>query len=619
MVSTITYLDFLIPRLIKNHFEINSKKYVLSSSFNLFYKFKSNYLDTNMTYILGLCTMDTSSAALLKDGKVIAAVEEERLSRIKNDGSFPHLAITEVLSIENIKLQDVSEIAIYWKPWRVFTRGLGTVKKLLVSTNSRKGIQPRLEELFFNNEKSMNGSWSDLFRIKKILRTQHGKFNCRIKFWDHHHTHQMYGEAMKDWKVYASLSYDGGGEDFSTIVSIVKYGKREVLTRHKWPNSLGHFYSTFTGFLGFKMLEGEYKMMGLAPYGDPKYKDLILDKVIKLLPNGNYKLDTELCDYHAALRGFFSNELMELFGAPRKDVNKPTQKHIDIASSVQSAFEETLIHILQPVSIKFPEINKLVICGGCALNVTANGKLLTSTKFKEIIIPPAPNDAGCAIGAALCSDTNSPDFESLRSPYQGRKYSNEDIQTAIEKGQGLIFDQVSDYDLIERTAEILASGKLVAWFQGRSEFGPRALGARSFLADPRSDAIRDEINVKIKKRELFRPFAPSVTEEKAADYFCLNQNSPYMNIVANVLSGDIPAVTHTDTTARVHTVSAQSNPKYYSLLKRFGEITNVPVLLNTSFNIQEPIVYSPDDAINTFINSGVDFLVIENFIISRAV
>ncbi len=572
-----------------------------------------------MTYILGLCTMGNSSAALLKDGKVIAAVEEERLSRVKNDGSFPHLAISEVLSIANIALQDVNEIAIYWKPWRVLTRGLGTVKKLMGSTNSRKVVGHRISELFLDNEKNTNGSWSDLFRVKKILRARHGNFKCKVRFWDHHYTHQVYGEAMKDWKEYASLSYDGGGEEYSTILSIVKNGKRQVVTRHKWPNSLGHFYSTFTGFLGFEMLEGEYKMMGLAPYGDPKYKNIILNKIIKLLPNGNYKLNTEFCDYHAALRGIFSSELIELLGDPRKDGYEPTKKHIDIACSVQSAFEETLIHILQPVSIKFPEINKLVICGGCALNVTANGKLLTSSKFKEIIIPPAPNDAGCAIGAALCSDTNSPDFGSLRSAYQGRKYSNDDIQTAIEKGQGLNFDQVSDRDLIERTAEILASGKLVAWFQGRSEFGPRALGARSFLADPRDDGIRDEINEKIKKRELFRPFAPSVTEEKATDYFCLNQNSPYMNIVAKVLSEDIPAVTHTDLTARVHTVSAQSNPKYYCLLKRFGEITNVPVLLNTSFNIQEPIVYSPDDAINTFLNSGVDFLVIENFIISKAV
>ena len=572
-----------------------------------------------MTYILGLCTMDNSSAALLKDGSVIAAVEEERLSRIKNDGSFPHLAIKEVLSIENIGLKDVSEIAIYWQPWRIWTRGLGTTKKLMGSKNSRKSIVLRIKEVICTSDKIPSGTWADLFRIKRILRSQHGIFNGKIKFWDHHLAHQVYGEAMKDWSDFVSLSYDGGGEEYSTILSVVKNGKREVLTKHKWPNSLGHFYSTFTGFLGFKMLEGEYKMMGLAPYGSPKFKSQILEKVLILKPNGRYELDTELCDYHAALLGSFSSELIEIFGTPRGNDEKPTEKHIDIASSVQAAFEETLIHVLKPVSIKFPEIKNLVICGGCALNVTANGRLLNALEFKEIIIPPAPHDAGCAVGAALCSDHHSRDSKSIRSPYQGREFSNEEVGSLLSINSDLVFDQILTEELIKQTADILASGKLVAWFQGRSEFGPRALGARSFLADPRSDEIRDEINRKIKKRELFRPFAPSVTKEYASEYFDLNQESPYMNIVANVLSSNIPAVTHTDLTARVHTVSSRSNPKFYALLEKFGELTGVPVLLNTSFNIQEPIVYSPENAIATFKNSGVDYLVIENFLVSRTV
>ena len=572
-----------------------------------------------MTYILGLCTMDNSSAALLKDGRLIAAVEEERLSRIKNDGSFPHLAIKEVLSIENITLKDVNEIAVYWQPWRIWTRSLGTAKKLISSSNSRKNIVPRIKEVFYASDKINSGTWPDLFRIKRLLRSQHGNFNSKINFCDHHLAHQVYGEVMKDWSEFVSLSYDGGGEEYSTILSVVKNGKREVLSKHKWPNSLGHFYSTFTGFLGFKMLEGEYKMMGLAPYGSPKFKSEILEKILKLKPNGRYELDTKLCDYHAALRNKFSSGLIELFGIPRGSDEKPTEKHIDIASSVQAAFEEALIHILKPVSVNFSEIKNLVICGGCALNVTANGKLLNASEFKEIIIPPAPHDAGCAVGAALCSDNNSRDYKSIRSPYQGRQFSNEDVGSLISNNADLVFNQISTEELITQTAEIIASGKLVAWFQGRSEFGPRALGARSFLADPRSDQIRDEINRKIKKRELFRPFAPSVTEEYASEYFDLNQESPYMNIVAKVLSNNIPAVTHTDLTARVHTVSSQSNPKYHALLERFGELTGVPVLLNTSFNIQEPIVYSPENAIATFKNSGVDYLIIENFLVSRAI
>ena len=562
--------------------------------------------------------MDNSSAALLKNGQVVAAVEEERLSRIKNDGSFPHLAIKEVLSIADIALKDVNEIAIYWQPWRILTRGLGSTKKLMGSASSGKSIVPRIKEVFGHSRNITIGTWADLFRIKHILGSQHGNFNSKIKFWDHHLAHQVYGEAMKDWNEFVSLSYDGGGEEYSTILSVVKNGKRNVLTKHKWPNSLGHFYSTFTGFLGFKMLEGEYKMMGLAPYGSPKFKSQILDKVLKLLPNGRYELDTRLCDYHAALRGIFSRELIQIFGLPRGSDEEPTEDHIDIASSVQAAFEETLIHILRPVSINFPEIKNLVICGGCALNVTANGKLLNASEFEEIIIPPAPHDAGCAVGAALCSDNSARDYESIRSPYQGREYSNESIGTLLSNDNDLVFNKVSTRDLIKRTAEILASGKLVAWFQGRSEFGPRALGARSFLADPRRDEIRDGINKKIKKRELFRPFAPSVTKEYASEFFDLNQESPYMNIVANVLSNRIPAVTHKDLTARVHTVSSRSNPKYHALLEQFGELTGVPVLLNTSFNIQEPIVYSPENAIATFKNSGVDHLIIENFLVSRA-
>ena len=269
-----------------------------------------------MTYILGLCTMDNSSAALLKDGRLIAAVEEERLSRIKNDGSFPHLAIKEVLSIENIALKDVSEIAVYWQPWRIWTRGWGTAKKLMSSSNSRMNIVPRIKEVFYASDKINSGTWPDLFRIKRFLRSQHGDFNSKINFCDHHRAHQVYAEAMKDWSEFVSLSYDGGGEEYSTILSIVKNGKREVLTKHKWPNSLGHFYSTFTGFLGFKMLEGEYKMMGLAPYGTPKFKSQILEKILKLKPNGRYELDTKLCDYHGALRSKFSSGLIELFGIP---------------------------------------------------------------------------------------------------------------------------------------------------------------------------------------------------------------------------------------------------------------------------------------------------------------
>ena len=364
------------------------------------------------------------------------------------------------------------------------------------------------------------------------------------------------------------------------------------------------------------MLEGEYKMMGLAPYGDPKYKDMILNHILVLKPGGKYKLNTSICDYHAALQNRFNPNLEKLFGPKRTNNEKPTQNHIDVAASVQAAYEEALFHILKPAIEKHSQIRRLVISGGCALNVTANGKLLSNGIFDEIIIPPAPHDAGCAIGACL-SRINHLDLASVRSPYLGRIFSDRDIENALKKNSITTYSKLNDEDLVLQTAKLLSQKKIVAWFQGRAEFGPRALGNRSYLADPRQDAIRDDINQKIKKRELFRPFAPSIAVDDANEYFASIHDSPYMNIVSDVTTTAIPAVTHVDNTARVHTVTQEANPLYYNLIKAFGRHTGVPVLLNTSFNIQEPIVYSPNDAINTFIASEVDVLVLGPYLIER--
>lgn len=560
--------------------------------------------------------MGTSSAALFRDGFLIAAVEEERLSRIKNDNNFPHNSIKEVLDIEGIQLQNINNIAVYWQPWRIFTRGYGTLKKLLNSPDSLKSVSLKVKKLFTPSEKTQDGSWFDLFRIKKILEKSHGKFNGKIYFFNHHLTHQKYGEIITNDKSFISLSYDGGGESDSTVLSVVLDGKRIILKKHKWPNSLGHFYSFFTGFLGFKMLEGEYKMMGLAPYGKPIYRKKILSNILKLKGNGSYQLNTNLCDYHSALRGVFSKDFIQLFGEKRSANEDLSQMHIDLACSVQASFEEALNHVLTPAFIKFPNIKKIVITGGCALNVSANGKLLSNNLVKKVTIPPAPHDAGCSIGAALCSIKGKINHKSVRNPYLGRIFSNNQISNELLK----YFECIEKFDnnnLIENTVNYLIEGNLVAWFQGGSEFGPRALGARSFLADPRNDKIRDEINKKIKKRELFRPFAPSTTSDSYQDFFEMNQNSPYMNIVSNVRNSNIPAITHIDGTARVHTVTREDNQRYYDLISLFGKKTGIPVILNTSFNIQEPIVYSPKDAIVTFIKSEVDYLVIGNYIASR--
>ncbi len=563
--------------------------------------------------------MDNSAAALFANGVLVAAVEEERLSRIKNDGAFPYLAIEEVLSVAGIKFSDIDQIGVYWKPWKFNSRAFFSLYKMLRSPKTSYSLIGRALEVFGNSKKEDNAtsSWRDLFRIKNVLKSRYGNFEAEIKYVDHHITHQLYAEYMREWDQYISLSYDGGGEIDSTQLVAKFDGERKLLTSHKWPNSLGHFYSTFTGFMGFKMLEGEYKMMGLAPYGKPTQKELLLNEILHLKPNGRYKLNTKLCDYHLALKGGFKKKLIDLFGPARINDSEPTQSQIDLATSVQVVFEEVQQHILQLAKNIYPSINKLVVSGGCALNVTANGKLLQSGMFDEVIIPPAPHDAGCAIGSAVAIINEDIDKKSIRSPYLGRNYDNKEIAFIISKYCQKIPNCLDDSELVKRTAQLLAEGNLIAWFQGKSEFGPRALGARSFLADPRRDEIREEMNEKIKKRELFRPFAPSTLESSCSDFFDLEQTSPYMNIVATVKDDRIPAITHVDKTARVHTVCSTENPRYYDLIDAFGKLTGIPVLLNTSFNIQEPIVYSPEDALKTFSISGVDALVIGNYVVTR--
>ncbi len=583
---------------------------------------------TPVMYTLGLATMGSSAACLFRDGTLVAAVEEERLTRIKNDGAFPLQAVGECLRIGGITLADVTRVALYWQPWRLAPRALATAAKVVRRPALAGAMVARVGDFFLPRDPDTTrpedtGSWLDLFRVRRKLTRAFGSFTATISFHDHHLSHQLYAEMMQDWPEFISLSYDGGGEAASTVVSVVKGGERTTYPPHLWPNSLGHFYSVFTGFLGFKMLEGEYKMMGLAPYGDPVWRDLILEKILRLRPKGRYRLDTTLCDYHGAIRGQFDPRLEAMFGPPRAPDAAPTQAHINLAASVQAAFEAAQAHVLDHVRAEHPELRRLVISGGCALNVTANGRLLQSGAFDAVIIPPAPHDAGCAIGAGLAAlhgEAVAIDRRAVRSPYQGAGFTAAEILAAVAPGLKAPPVALKDAALVDQTAAMLEQGLIIGWFQGRAEFGPRALGTRSFLADPRRDEIREEINRKIKKRELFRPFAPSVTDEASAKFFEIAQPSPYMNLVARVRDDKaavIPAVTHTDQTARVHSVSREANPLYHALLTAFGARTGVPVLLNTSFNIQEPIVYTPAQGFATFRASGVDALVIGPYIIRR--
>jgi len=577
--------------------------------------------------LLGLCTMGTSSACLFRDGVLLATIEEERLSRIKNDGGFPLRAIAECLRLAGATIGEVDAVCVYWKPWRLGTRVAGTLGKMLGSPGGMAALGKRVVGALFSGKSDdehpeATGRWADLFFVRRILAKEFGAFRGTVHFLDHHLTHQLYGEAMRNWPTCLTLSYDGGGEADSTVVSVKRDGRREVLKRIRWPNSLGHFYSFFTGYLGFRMLEGEYKMMGLAPYGEPVFKDILLEKVLRLVEDGEYRLDTRLCDYHRALEQDFPSEMAALVGPPRGPRDEPTDAHRNLAASVQAAFEAAQRHILAWAKSRCPDIGRLVLSGGCALNVTANGRVLQAGLFEEIIVPPAPHDAGCAVGAVLGHLQGRPvEVGSLRNPYLGSGFSEAEIAAAFRDLNLPVPQPVAQEEMLAKVVETLAGRGIVAWFQGRSEFGPRALGARSFLADPRDDTIREEINRKIKKRELFRPFAPSTTAEAAGAFFELAQESPYMNILARVREEKralIPAVTHVDGTARVHTVTAHSNPLYHRLLTAFGERTGVPVLLNTSFNIQEPIVNRPEEAIRTFLGSDVDLLAIGNRLCDRA-
>jgi len=452
------------------------------------------------------------------------------------------------------------------------------------------------------------------------LTRDHGKFSAKLRYFDHHDCHAASIYYISGFDRTICLTYDGGGESHSTVIYAIDNGRFEKLKSIAWPNSLGHYYSAFTGFLGFRMLEGEYKMMGLAPYGNPKFKDLILDKIIKKKKNGGYWLNRFILNYHAAFHGEFTTELRTLFGNPRDPNGEFTNHHMDIAASVQSAYEEILLHIVSWARLQRPNYENLCIAGGCGLNVTANGKIVSNKLFSKVLIPPVPHDAGGAMGAAFLAETtekNSIKNLSMPHPYLGKMYSQSEISEAFEH-KGLPLPNVFGEDeLLDLISKALCRQEIVAWFQGRSEFGPRALGNRSFLADPRFDSIREVLNSKIKKRELFRPFAPSCKVEVVNDFFEISQESPYMNIVASVKYDKrdvIPAVTHIDGTARVHTVDRNVNPLYWNLINAFEEKTGVGVLLNTSFNIQEPIVENPAQAINCFLKSSVEWLVLGSFV-----
>jgi carbamoyltransferase len=581
-----------------------------------------------------------SAAALIEDGNIISAAQEERFSRKKHDARFPRNAIEFCLAASGHKLRDIDFVAFYDKPFLKFERLLETYLAF-----APQGFQSfRMAVPLWLKEK--------LFQ-KQLLRDELNAFapdfdwQNRLLFGEHHQSHAASAFFASPFEEAVVLTMDGVGEWATTSAAIGRGNSLEMTKEIHFPHSLGLLYSAFTYYTGFKVNSGEYKVMGLAPYGEPTYVNKIFDHLIDLKPDGSFRLNLDYFNYCTGLT--MTNERFDaLFGGPpRRPDQSLAQRHMNLAASVQAVLEEIVLRLTRSLA-KETEIPHLCMAGGVALNCVANGKVLRDGKFKRIWIQPAAGDAGGALGAALAAyhlfkgqpRRLNGALDGMHGSYLGPAFSQAESENRLS-AVGARFTVAGDFHLIDRTAAALADGKAIGWFQGRMEFGPRALGARSILGDPRDPAMQKNLNLKVKFRESFRPFAPSVLREDIAEYFELDYDSPYMLLVAdvvksrrramtagqqalfgidklNVLRSDIPAVTHVDYSARVQTVHAETHPRYHALLKAFKTRTGCSVLVNTSFNVRgEPIVCTPEDAFRCFMGSEIDMLVVENCVLRK--
>ena len=592
-------------------------------------------------YTLGLSAYYHDSAAcLLKDGEIVAAAQEERFSRKKHDARFPIHALNYCLAEAGIALAQVDHVAFYDKPFLKFERLLETYHAFAPRgfTSFRMAMPLWLREKLFQKD----------LLAKELKNLEPGvNWLDRLLFSEHHLSHAASAFFPSPFDEALVLTMDGVGEWTTTSAAIGRGNSLEIFKEIHFPHSLGLLYSAFTYYLGFKVNSGEYKVMGLAPYGEPKYAQTILDHLVDLKPDGSYRLDQSYFDYCTGLT-MTNAKFDALFGAPpRKPEDPLTQREMDLAASVQAVTEEAVLRITRALRAE-TGLENLCLAGGVALNCVANGKVLRDGAFKRVWVQPAAGDAGGALGAALAAhhlyrDQPRPPRsgqDSMQGSYLGPQFAQADIEARLTAA-GAKFSVLPDAELIERTASLLASENVIGWFQGRMEFGPRALGGRSILGDPRSTKMQSVLNLKIKYRESFRPFAPSVLREHVAEWFELDQDSPYMLMVADVArkhrldatSADndlfgieklkvprstIPAVTHVDYSARIQTVHADTNPRYHALISSFHEKTGCPVLINTSFNVRgEPIVCTPEDAFRCLMGTEMDTLVIGNCVLMK--
>jgi len=565
-------------------------------------------------YVLGIsCYYHDSAAALLKDGKVVAAVEEERFSRIKFDDDFPKNAIGWCLNQEGITAEQIDCVAFYDKPILKFERLLDNYLAV-----APKGLYSFLDVI----PKWIHKRLWIKSQISKTLKNFKGK----IIFPEHHLSHAAHAFFTSPFNEAAILTVDGVGE-WSTTTFGSAYDTKIVLTNDiRWPHSVGLFYSAFTYFLGFKVNEGEYKLMGLSSYGKPKYYDKIMDELIDVKTDGSIHLNMKYFSFTYD-KVMTNKNFSDLFGIPpRNHDSKTEQIHYDIGASAQLVLEEILLKMVNHVYEK-TKTNNLCLGGGVALNGVANYRILKEGPFENIHIPPSPGDAGSAIGAAQFSyysyEKNKrtiPNIAELtkNNIYVGPEYANDKIKSFLDKNN-INYDFFENHILLSKTAKLISEGNIVGWYQGRMEWGPRALGNRSILADPRNPEMKNILNEKIKHRESFRPFAPSILEEFVSEFFELDIPSPYMLLVAKVKKPEIiPAVTHIDGTGRLQSVSKDVNLLYHNLINEFYKITGVPAIINTSMNVMgEPIVNTPDHAYKMILKTDMDFLVMGNYMISK--
>ena len=593
-----------------------------------------------MTSVLGISAFyHDSSAAIIINGKIIGAAQEERFTRKKHDPSYPKNAINYVLQESGLKLTDVDYIVFYEKPFLKFERLLETY--IGFSPGGFKSFSMSMP--LWLNEK--------LFQKKMLfsaLKEQDNNFNDikKINFSEHHLSHAASAFFSSPYDEAIILTLDGVGEWATTTISLGRNNKINILKEIHFPHSLGLLYSAFTYFLGFKVNSGEYKVMGLAPYGEPKFKDIILNKLIDVKEDGSFRLNMDYFNYATGLT-MTNNKFAKLFNIEKRDSeDELLQIHMDMAASIQAVTEEIVLKITRFLSKEY-KIPNLCMAGGVALNCVANGKILKQGLFKNIWIQPASGDAGAALGAAqafyyqeLDNKRKISKTDSMNGSYLGPQFTDDQVENEL-KSCGANYKKLTSDQIVTETAKVLSEEKAVGWFQGRMEFGPRSLGNRSIIADPRSEKMQKNLNLKVKYRESFRPFAPSVLFEKVSEWFEINSESPYMLLVAdvkkskqlqmtteqkrlfgidklNIKRSSIPSVTHVDYSARIQTVHKETNSTFYKLIEEFERITKYPVLVNTSFNVRgEPIVCSVSDAFNCFMGTDLDVLVCNNFILYK--